>query len=223
MKVSLILACVVCALTSNAQENRIGLEFGPTISRTQRDSFDYYQPFVGVSANAHYQIEKKWFFAKSGVGLIQKGFNQELIYVDEAGNILGEGALESVKHNYVNVSQVIGVKFGNTYFGSLAIGARFSHYSKTAVSSARFELDDGTYIEAYKWKMDYLNPWDVSALAEVGVGYKDDFDRTFFVSVSYDYGLTKVTYRDVSTEFPFKHLNWTLQIGFSRLIPSFKK
>jgi hypothetical protein len=213
----------MCALTSRAQESSIGLEFGPTISQTERENYDYYEPFVGVSANAFYQFEKKGVFTRSGIGLIQKGFNQELVYVDEAGNILGEGAVESVKHSYVNISQVAGVKFGNTYFGSVAIGARLAHYNKTVVSSARFELDNGTYIDAYKWKMNYLEPWDVSALAIVGLGYKDELDRTFYVSMSYDYGFTKVKYRDLSTEIPFNHLNWTLQIGFSRLIPSLKK
>lgn len=223
MKVSLILACIVYALASYAQDSRIGLEFGPTISRTERENHDYYKAFTGISANAFYQYDKKSFFAKSRVGFIQKGYNQELTYVDEVGNILGEGALETVKHNYANVSGLVGVKFGKVYFGSIAVGARLSHYNRTIVSSEKFKLNDDTFLEAYKWTLNYLEPWDVSALAEFSGGYKDELNRTFFVSISYDYGLNSINHLDTSIEDPFRHINLTLQIGFSSTIPRLKK
>ena len=206
-----------------AQVHRIGVGFGPTIAQTQRNLHEYYTPFTGVSSNIFYQFEKGSFFARSGIGLIQKGFNQELIYFDEAGNLLGKGALETVKHNYVNALGEVGGKLGDTYFGFASVGARFAHYNKTIVSSAQFRLIDGSYVDAYKWKLNYLEPWDISMLAKIGAGYKDEFDRTFFVSLSYDYGITKVRYNELAMEDPFHHVNWTLQIGFTSVIPNLKE
>lgn len=192
----------------------IGVEAGPTFAQTVRQDMDHYNVLNAGLINLFYEYKRKHFTSDFGIGYLNKGFQQELVYTDELGTILGQGALEKVRHNYLSISEIVGVEFGENYFGFTGIGARASIYSNTIVSSPPFLLDDGTTVQGYKWELEYLNLIDVSALARVGGGIRTKKGNTFYLSGVYDFGLTKI----YESETPSKHRNLSILVGFKRVI-----
>ena len=214
MKLFLSLLGSLLLVASNAQTHLIGLEAGPTIAQTVRKDVDYYRPLNAGMVNLFYEFQQRKFTSTFGLGYMNKGFQQELIYVNEQGTVLGEGAIEKVRHNYFSISEIVGVEFGEKYFGFSGVGLRASVYSNTIVSSPPFLLNDGTTVQGYRWEIDYLNLIDLSALARVGGGFRRENGSTFYLSVIYDMGLTN-TYK---SETPSKHRNFSMLIGFKRSI-----
>ena len=197
----------------------MGAEIGPTFANTVRKDYHHYSTLAALSANLFFEYKKNLFTSTTGLGYINKGFQQELIYVDELGSVLGEGALESLRHNYFSISQILGIEFGEKYFGFSGAGIRCSTYANSIASGDPFELNDGSTLQGYRWEMNYLKPLDISALARVGFGVKDKGGNKFYFSATYDRGLTKVT----DDEFPSRHNNLTIQIGFKGIIQGFLK
>ena len=215
MRTFLTLLGITLLFSSSAQTHVIGIEAGPTFAQTVREDIDYYNTLNAGSVGAFYEYKKKNFTSTFGLGYLNKGFKQELIYTNEIGTILGEGALERVRHNYFSVSEVVGLEFGEEkYFGFTGIGLRASVYSNTIVSSPPFPLNDGTTVEGYKWELDYLNLIDLSALAREGAGIRTEKGNIFYVSGTYDFGLTK-TYE---SDTPSRHRNTSILLGFKRAI-----
>jgi hypothetical protein len=215
MKTFLALLGVTLLFWSTAQTHTIGVEAGPTFAQTVREDIDYYNTLNAGSVGAFYEFRKKNFTSTFGLGYLNKGFKQELTYTNEIGTILGEGAVERVRHNYLSVSEIIGIEFGeNRIFGFTGIGLRASIYSNTVVSSPPFLLNDGTTVQGYKWELDYLNLLDLSALARVGGGIRTDKGNMFYISGSYDFGLT----RTFESDTPSRHRNISVVLGFKRAI-----
>ncbi|MFK7783966.1 MAG: hypothetical protein AB8B56_02560 [Crocinitomicaceae bacterium] len=215
MRTFLTLLGTTLLFSSSAQTHLLGIEAGPTFAQTVREDVDYYNTLNAGSVGAFYEYKKKNFTSTFGLGYLNKGFKQELIYTDEIGTVLGEGAVERVRHNYLSVSEIVGIEFGeNKYFGFTGIGLRASVYSNTIVSSQSFSLNDGTTVEGYKWELDYLNLIDLSALARVGAGIRTEKGNIFYISGSYDFGLTNT----LESETPARHRNISLLLGFKRSV-----
>lgn len=214
MKTLLSLVGSLILWSAHAQTHSIGLEAGPTFAQTVRKDIDYYKTLNAGFANLFYEYKHKVFTSSFGIGYLNKGFLQELIYVNEQGEILGEGAIERVRHNYLSVSEIVGVEFGEKYIGFSGVGVRAAVYSNTIVSSPAFLLNDGTTLQAYRWELDYLNLIDVSALARVGAGIRTENGNIFYLSGMYDFGLTKV----YESETPSTHRNLTILVGFKQKI-----
>lgn len=220
MRVIILFFGLIVALGGIAQTHLIGIEAGPTFAQTEKKDYNHYNILPASSANAFYEFKNRNFTSTFGLGYLNKGFQQELIYVNEIGNVLGEGALERVRHNYLSVSEIVGIEYGEKLFGFTGVGLRASMYSNTIVSGAPFPLNDGTTVQGYRWELDYLNWIDLSALARIGGGIKTKKDNIFYLSATYDFGLTKI----YESETPSKHRNLTILIGFKRVIePPFVK
>jgi len=193
----------------------IGIEAGPTFAQTVREDIDHYNTLNAGSVGVFYDFKKNNFTSTFGLGYLNKGFRQELVYTNEIGTVLGEGAIERVRHNYLSISEIVGLEFGeNKLFGLAGIGVRASVYSNTIVSSPSFLLNDGTTVQGYKWELDYLNLIDVSALLRLGVGFRSEKGNVFQISGVYDFGLTKIN----QSETPSRHRNISILIGFKRAI-----
>ncbi len=215
MRTFLTLLGITLLFSASGQTHLLGIEAGPTFAQTVREDVDYYNTLNAGSVGAFYEFKKKNFTSTFGLGYLNKGFKQELIYTNEIGTVLGEGAIETVRHNYLSVSEVVGIEFGeNKYFGFTGIGLRASVYSNTIVSSPTFPLNDGTTVQGYKFELDYLNLIDISALARIGGGIRTEKGNIFFLSGIYDFGLTKT----FESEMPSKHRNISVLIGFKRSI-----
>lgn len=215
MRTFLSLLGSILLFSSVAQTHFLGVEAGPTFAQTVREDVDYYNTLNAGSIGAFYEFKKKFFTSTFGIGYLNKGFKQELIYTDEIGTVLGEGAVERVRHNYLSVSEIVGIEFGqNEFFGFAGVGLRASVYSNTIVSSPSFLLNDGSTVQGYRWELDYLNLIDLSALARVGGGIRTDKGNIFYISGMYDFGLTRINESDT----PSKHRNISVLIGFKRAI-----
>ena len=219
MRLYLISLLLVISYSSHAQIHRVGVEIGPTWANTVRENFDHYNTLRALSANFFYEYKKNLFTSTSSLGYFHKGFQQDLVYVDELGNLLGEGAVEKLRHNYFSISEIVGVEFGQKIFGFTGIGMRCSVYANTIASSEAFELNDGSTVQGYRWELNYLKPFDVSALARVGFGIRDKDENMFFLSTTYDYGISNATGNEISS----RHNNFTIQIGFKGIIQGWSK
>ena len=218
MKSLLLVLTVIISNTASAQEHSYGFKAGLSVLKTERPNYDYYNDARGLVVDGFYQFNKGPLVARTSLGYQQKGFSQELIYVDSNNVILGEGAIEKIKHSYFGLSQVVGVEFGKKLYGFATIGTRLSYYFTTSASSDEFKLNDGTTMAAYNWNLDYVEPIDVTGVIEVGAGYRMESGSRMFLIASYDHGLKKIRHANEFTPDPWKHNNYNFQIGFSQLI-----
>ncbi|MDG1331456.1 MAG: hypothetical protein P8P74_03955 [Crocinitomicaceae bacterium] len=219
MRTFLTLLGLLLLFQSSAQTRSMGVEIGPTFANTVRKDFDHYNSLTALSADLFFEYKKNLFTSTSGIGYMNKGFKQELIYVDEVGNVLGQGALESLRHNYLSISEIVGIEFGEKYFGFSGVGFRCSIYTNSIASGDSFELNDGSTVQGYRWELNYLTPLDFSVLARAGFGMEDKYGNKIYLSATYDHGLSKIT----DAEVPSRHNNLSVQIGFKGKIRGFLK
>jgi len=214
MKSILALLGSLLAFLSVSQTHLVGVEAGPTFAQTIRQNFEYNTLNAGC-VGAFYDFKRNMFTSTFGLGYMNKGFEQELVYTNEIGEVLGQGAVEKVRHNYLTISEIVGIEFGqNKFFGIAGVGLRASVYSNTIVSSPSFLLNDGTTLQGYKWKLNYLNWIDLAAIARIGCGIRTESGNIFFISGIYDFGLTNA----YESENPPKHRNISVLIGVKRVV-----
>lgn len=111
MRTFLTLLGAILLFSSNGQTHLIGIEAGPTFAQTVTEDMDHYNVLNAGLINLFYEYKGKHVTSDFGIGYLNKGFQQELVYTDELGNILGQGALEKVRHNYLSISEIVGVEF----------------------------------------------------------------------------------------------------------------
>jgi hypothetical protein len=214
MKFILIFACLLFELNAFGQIHSLGLQFGPTIAQTDRETYDYYKPLLGITGSGFYDYQQNHFAAKTSLGLIQRGLSQELIYVDSAGNILGQGAVENIKHTYLHFTQTIGLRYGERFYVGFFVGLRVGYYFNTRIYAQPFFLDDGQQLSGYSYTFDNLQKVDLTALAEGEFGLKIDESRSGFIAINYDRSLLNVDYQNgIGAGIPWKYQNISIQVG----------
>lgn len=147
------------------------------------------------------------------MGYQNKGFRQEIIYVDTNGSILGEGAIETTKFRYFGLSELAGVEFGEKVFASFVAGMTASYYYNTNVSSPQFTLDNGSLASAYNYTFQNLEPIDLTGVLQASIGYRRSEISELILSLSYNRGLKKIRYKDYPTTVPWYNHYVSLQIG----------
>ncbi len=201
-----------------SQEMFYGVTGGPSIAQTIRPNFGYYEPILGVSFSGFAERHKNHLYLKTGVNFAQCGFKQSLIYVDVNDVVLGEGAIESTRHQYLGLSAIGGVTYGDQVFGFLGTGLAGFRYLGTTVVADAFTLNNGQIIEAYRLSLDVLSGYDLSWISEIGVGYQFKNASAVFSRAQYNFGVLPVRYKNQATENPWTNRLISFELGFRFMV-----
>lgn len=222
MKTILSLLAIAFSTFSFGQHHKMGLNIGPTFASVDRDGYDYYKGVSGFYGEGFYTYQKKHLVAKGAAFYQNRGYSQGIIYTDENGTILGEGAIEKMKYGYSGLTGLVGLEYGTQLIGYFAIGGSMGYYLKTKVSSEQFELDDGAFVPGYTYSFKNLEKIDFSAVAEIGFGVKIQESELFLIT-QYSKGLKKIRYDSVLTVDPWINNNLTFTLGFRISLDSGEK
>jgi hypothetical protein len=210
------LLLLLCFLSSYSfgQQFYSGISLGGIRSETIRTDFEYYKPLYSWTINPFIEWQKNHFFLKGTVGLTNKGYSQELQFIDSLGGVVAEGAVENTRHLYFESSVLAGLSFGERFVFRIATGVSPSFYFSTNVKMANaFDLGDGTSIAPYSMYFDYLESFDLASSSEVSFGYKIDDQSTFLLFCGFQQGLRNIGFKDLPTEQRWRNRSFVLQLG----------
>lgn len=198
-----------------------GYSLGANYAFVDRPQYDYYEPVLGLSIDGFYRFQKEHFLSKTSLGFQQKGFSQELIFVDTSGNILGQGAKENTRFSYIGLTQLAGLRTkGERCYVYAAAGLSLGFYLGTHVNSPDFELDDGTVSEGYSYSFNNLKPLDLAGVGEAGIGFRMKGGGSIELIGVYNHGLLKIRYKETLTPQPWYNHCYSFRIGITS--PIFK-
>lgn len=218
MKALLLFHFILIFNLSHGQEHYYGFDLGGSIASVERVDYGYYKSITGFCFNGNHTFKKGLFIKKTSLGYQPKGFSQELIYVDENGAILGQGAVEKTKFRYMTLSGLAGVEFGNKIFGSFIGGIAASYYLHSIVSADQFTLDDGGLVNGYSYNYDNVERLDFTGVIQGSFGIQLNDDSDILLGLSYNRGIKKIRYREIPTVVPWYNHYVTFQIGFRKKI-----
>lgn len=201
------------SVSISAQHQSKGIEIGGNCAQVVRPYYDYYTPVFGFTGKAFYLYQKNHFYSKSSLGIEQKGFSQTLIFIDSNNVVLGEGAIEKTHFNYASLSEIIGLEFGNKFFGFGGIGFSASYYLFTSVKSDDFTLNNGQVSQGYSLNFRNLFPFDFALKSELGLGFRLKNNSSIYLQLDYSLGTLKNKYINVSTPFPWRNNVLSMNVG----------
>jgi hypothetical protein len=214
---------VFAFLKSHSQEHFKGFSFGLNQASVARPNYSYYKSLLGITVDGNYLFKKNHFISKSSLGYTQKGFSQELIFVDTNDVVLGQGAIEKTRFSYIGISELIGLEYGKKIFVNMGVGLSAYYYMFTNVQSHDFILDNGEISQGYNSTFRNLKPLDFAFLSEIGIGIKLKNQSTLLLMTSYNLGIKKIKYKDVFTENPWYNNFFSFKIGFRSPLKFIKK
>ncbi len=197
-------------------QHYLGLQGGWSHAQVQRKGYEYYEPSDGLTFGGFYQYRLEQFTAKSVLGFQQKGYSQALIFVDEAGNVLGEGDIETNRFRYMYFSQLVGVNFGDKLNFSFLVGPSEYLYLGTHVTLDDVTLDNGDLLPGYNLRVNNLTRFDLSATVELGLSYEFNEHNIVQLIANYNHGLTRVGFSTYPELERFRNHTFTVQVGFRR-------
>jgi hypothetical protein len=210
---SIILSLFFC-LNAGAQENFLGLNGGLSINSVERANYYYYKNQTGLSIDGLFLHRRGIFYAKSSFGLQQKGFSQELIFIDSSGTILGQGAIEHTRFNYLDLSEIIGLDFGIKVFAHFGAGFSGGLYLFSTINSSDFQVNDSVVSESYTLGIKNIQPFEFSSVFEAGLGIKLKQGHELVILSQYKHGLNEIRYRDYPTPNPWKNRSLVFKLEF---------
>jgi hypothetical protein len=156
--------------------------------------------------------QKNHLIAKSSIGYIQKGFGQNVIFVDTAGLFLGSGGPERHYHHYIDFNISGGYTYGNKVYFYAVGGLSASFYRKSVIKLDPVTLNNGTVYPGYVVTQSDLTSLDLSLTGEAAVGFKLNSGNSIMLMSSYNHGLMDVRYAEDGVN-PWKTRCWTFRIG----------
>lgn len=201
-------------LNVGAQENFFGLNGGLSINHVERSNYEYYKPEIGYSIDGLFLHRRGIFYSKSSIGIQQKGFSQELIFIDSSGNILGQGAIEHTRFNYLELSELIGLDFGKKVFAHFGAGFSFGLYQRSTISSTDFQINDTLVSSGYSFGVKNIQPLEFSSVFEVGLGIKLKPGHELVLLSQYKHGLNELKYRNYPTPNPWKNRSLVFKLEY---------
>lgn len=200
--------------TAQAQYS-LGVSCGPVIASVQRSGYGAYHPAMGINAQATSRYNGQFLFFSTSCGLRQTGFLQRVVLTDSSGTILADNAKESNRQSYLSLTQLAGVRFGDSVSGFFAVGFTGGYYLRTVTHFAEYLLENGTTVESYRYVYRNLKNFDLLATAEAGINRRAPNGVTFSLSAVFYYGLVEQHFNFPSTLPGWR--NYSLAINFGIL------
>lgn len=193
------------------QNHLIGMKGGISWTNVISDNYfsdnDYRNGFAG-GLTYEYEFNKKYHI---GADLLyaQKGFANDILFVDENGNPLGEKSTSDFNYNYLSLPIKGGFSIGNNLVGFLNIGVVPSLLIKAETITPTFENIDGETFDV----TDKVTEFDFGAMAEIGASYKLKEQFLLFTSFAYQHSFTSIANENYFADGKVNHHGMTWSIG----------
>lgn len=220
MQRSALLLCLLLSTAGFSQQQYFGITVGNNFSQSIRKGYEHYNSVLGISAQFFYEPNWNFFHVKNSVGFTQKGFQQDLVFLDETGNILEpiDRPTETHLHNYVELTILPGVNYGKKIYGFLNAGPSVSYYTGSRVLLNSVEFTNGQEYSGYDIRQFNISPFDLSLAMESGIGFQFREYASIFLQGRYHHGMTWVRYESWGSNVPWKNNTWHIQMGL-RIVP----
>lgn len=186
MKKIILLILMLACIGVSAQNHFLGIRLGSNFStvQTSTDILDDAEIKTGFAGGITYEY-RLLKFIRLGADLLytQKGYKLPVSFTNEVGDVIGEGNL--IAHNdYISLPVKAGVSFGNflSFFANIGI-------APSLLTKAMYKSDFGVEGEYEQDVSDQVKTFDISGLAELGLGL--NFGRfNVFVNASYEHSFS---------------------------------
>jgi len=214
MKKTLFLLIIVSTFQVSVHAQQIRIISG--LSRTNVSSFATIPDTKsGLYLEVNYAYFIKNYSLSAGISYHQRGFIDNVVFKDEFGNETGEKATSKISYDYLSLPIKTGLYIGKKIYGfgyigvvpSLLINAKLN----TSVYDAGGQLD---YNDTNNMTNSFTK-FDISALTEIGGGYKIQDKYRVFTSITFQQSLTTVTSEDFYSNNNLRHYSLTFSIGLS--------
>lgn len=212
MKKLLVLIFIFGTLSTFAQKRLVGFEAGINLTNITKQRFETTTNWQSGSrlALTYQNLLKKRFSFSTGVEYVQAGFDSTIEYTNNTGNTLGTSDI-SFRFDYIRIPVKIGWRYGGRIYGftNLGIAPGAIIFARTTIPS--FESNNFSITQSKQVVTENVRRYDVTALAEIGGGYKINELFRIYASLRFDHSLTTF-----STPFYFNPANlWHYGFSFS--------
>ncbi len=194
------------------QNNFIGIKGGISWTNVNTDNFIHdNESRNGFAGGLTYEYEfKNNFHAELDLVYAQKGFKNNILFVDETGNPIGKQGTIDFNYDYLTLPIKGGFSIGNNFAGFLNLGLVPSFLINAETVIPTFENVDGESSDV----TDRATEFDFGGLIEIGASYKFHQQFLLFTSFAYQQSFMSITNENYFSDGEAKHYGMTLSIGF---------
>lgn len=217
MKNIIIILFIFSTYNVLGQNQLIGIEGGLSQTNIISKYSQNHTDRNGLSLGLNYEyVIKSLFSIGTGLTYNQRGFKDKVTIVDQNQNFVGESNYKS-NFDYMSVPVKVGVIFGRKFFGIAKIGVVSSILTSGKIVMPNINTNGETDGDNSVDISNKIKKLDISALGEIGAGYK--LSDKYWLSLSFEYqqGLTSFS----TSEFiqgSVKHKVTIFEIGLKYLI-----
>jgi len=207
-----LLLFTFATLTVNGQNHLIGVTgsvnwTNVTANNNFASDINYRTGFA--TGFSYDYIFKKNFIIGADILYNQRGFTNDIIFIDENGNPTGQKATTNFNYDYLTIPLKVGYNYGKTFycFANTGLTPAILIDAQTITPKIEFlpsEQNDVT---------DRVNKFDIGGIVEVGGGYKFEDRFWLYLSFSYQRSFTTITSSDYFANLKIRHNGMAINIG----------
>ena len=215
MKHKLLIILTITTLKVVGQNQFVGVKGGVNMTNITSSNFlSKTESRIGLTAGLTYEyLFKKDFSIGADLIYNQRGFINEIGFIDELGNQTGEKYSTKMNYDYVSLPIKTGFNFGTKLFGFTNIGVIPSLLVNAKTITPTFDTY-GRYtgIETFD-VTNRVSKFDFAGQIEVGGGYKFNGRYCLFTSFSYQHSFTTIINADYFAGSKIRNNGMALIIG----------
>jgi len=210
IKFTITLVITLFGIAAIGQNQFIGLQGGLSLTNLNESS-SYGLDFKrGIRTGLTYEYRINSTF-QIGADLLyaQQGWNSDIQFTDQFGNLNGEKVTIQNKFNYISVPLKGGITIGNKISGYFNLGIVPSLIIKAESITPAYGNTDKTTAEFTS----YVNKVDISGLSEVGVNYTIQESLKVFSILSFQHSINTFSNESYFPNFDLRHVGGTFSLG----------
>ncbi len=215
MRNILLIFLTIISITVNGQNHFLGVKGGANWTEVTASNFPKDRNYrTGLAIGLTYDyLFKKQFSAGADIIYNQRGFTNDIIFIDDLGNPTGRKEIIKFNYDYIIVPLKVGFNYGKTVYGFANLGLTPSLLVDAKTITPTYDYN-GTVIPGETSTItNRVNKFDIGGLIEIGGGYKFRERYWLFTSFSYQHSFTTITNSDYFVNSKIRHYGMTLNLG----------
>ena len=209
----LIIALILISTISVFGQNHIvGLKGGINLTNVNSSNFLISnENRTGFNGGLTYEYRLN---TKFGLGMdllyFQKGFTNDIVFLDDNGNPTGESATSEFNYDYLSLPLKAGFVRGDKFLGFANLGI----IPSLLISAKTLSPTIGGFFEETTINVtDRLTKFDLGGLVEIGANYKVAPDILLSVTCGYQHSFTSITNENYFSNAEVRHYGMLFSLG----------
>lgn len=212
MKKILTVLTIVISITAFGQNHFIGLKGGINYTNVKSTNFtnsDGNRTGFHSGLTYEYPLNKRF---NLGIDFLyfQKGFTNDIVFIDQSGNTAGESVIIEFNYDYLSLPLKGGIEFGEKFSGFANLGI----VPSVLVDAKTITPNIEGFTEETPHKMtDAVTKFDLGGLVEIGANYNITTDFLLSAAIGYQHSFTSITNDDYYENAEARHYGLAFSIG----------